>query len=95
MVEGAAFGCPRGRVLDQIGRVRDVGFLLVVHDLVAIAGNGVDIVETICRIVLALEHSMSAWIYRTPHAQLLESIYTAGLQQLANNAVRFLEALFQ
>lgn len=67
----------------------------MVHDLVAIAGNSVNIVEAICGMLSAFECSMCTWVCRTLHAQLLEGVDTAGLQQLSNNAVRFLKALFQ
>ena len=39
--------------------------------------------------------SSSIQTARTPHAQFLKGIYTARLQQLADNAVRLLETFFQ
>ena len=91
MVEGSSFGCFRGRRCEEVVGVRDVDLFLAVKDLVAVAGNGVNVVEAICGTMSAM-HSRprQGTGSRTPHAQLLQGIDAARLQQLAYNPIRLL-----
>jgi hypothetical protein len=51
MVEGAALGRLGGVGRDEIVWVGDVAGLGVVGDLVAVAGDGIDVVEAVCALL--------------------------------------------
>jgi hypothetical protein len=96
VVEGPPFWRLRGHGCDQVLGVRDVDVFLAVEDLVAVAGDRVDVVETVCSPVSAPSSLLQREdASHTPHAQLLQGIDAARLQQLAHYPIRLLQALLQ
>lgn len=97
VVEGATFWLLGGFLGEQVVWVGDVDGLVVVRDLVAVAGDGVDALEAVYLNIST--HTLSLlyteWIRRTLHAQLLQRIHSAGLQQLAHDPIRLLPALLE
>jgi len=77
VVEGPALGRLGGVRSHEVIWVGDVHGFGVVGDLVAVAGDGIDVVEAVYKRVS--DTLCSTARIRTPHAQLLQRIDAAGL----------------
>lgn len=68
------------------------GFAMI-GNLVAVAWNGINILETVYLLGQKLQVWCMTETLRTLHSQFLQSIDSARVQQLAHNAIRLFQAL--